>query len=363
MKRATALLILTLFLVASASAQPENDRTRMGLLGPVKTLETGMIEYTLQKNKATAGNRIPIQRIVFNTDGNKTEENSYQNGAFSVGNVYTYDSAGSKTGYEETYALAGTAPSKPRTHQYLTDSRGNITEYAVYESDGTMAIRFIYAYNQAGQKIEEKVIYHNGTAGGRTVHVYDSKGKETETTGYDRDGAVAYKQRVTFDDQGRRIEWLQYVGEVLRYRIFTSYDAKGRVREEETIELNATPGVYVSHSPIPGKIDYVYDDEKRTKEVLTYDSTGALKGRMVYSFDENGSEIKRLEFDANGSSKPQELSWYEKSRLVRHFKGEIFTRIEYDSYGNWIKKTHFLLAQDSREPEAYRAEYRNVTYH
>lgn len=363
MKRAAILQILSLLVIISASAQPKTDRTGIGLIGPAKTIETGRIEYTLKDNKSVAGAPIPTQRIAFNIEGNKTEESTYQDGAFLARNVYTYDSTGTRTGYEETYRTPAKTLSKPRGHQYLTDGRGNITEYTVYESDGTMASRFIYLYDQSGNKIEEQYFYHTGASGERTVHKYDDAGRETETIAYDRDGAVAWKQNLKYDNEGRRIEWIQYRGDVLRYRILTKYDDRGRSKEQETFELNATPGVYTSHSPVPGKITYDYDDERRTKEVVTFDAEGVLKAKVIYTYDERRNEIKRLEFNADGSPKYQQISWYDKSKLLRHFTGNTFTRFEYDSHGNWIRKTHFLLAQDSKEPEAYNAEYRTITYY
>ena len=362
MKRAAVLQILILFLITSAGAQSRTDRMTMGLLGEVKSLETGRVEYSLKEKKPVAGARVPFQRILFNPEGNKIEESNYQDGVFSSGNVYTYDSAGFRTGYQETYNPLGKPPSKPRQHQYLTDGRGNITEYTVYEADDTIAIRFIYLYNQAGEKIEEQTFFHTGAFGGKTLHQYDSAGSETETVYYDRNGAVGWKQNFKYDNRGRRIELIQYSGEVLRYRIHTSYDDKGRPLAVETIEFNATPGVYITHSPVPGKVIYVYDDEKMTKSVSSYNATGVLTGRTIYAYDEKGGEIGRRELNADGSSKYQEISWYQNNQLVRGLRGDSVTRIDYDAHGNWINKTYFL-AQQSGEPEAYRSEFRTIVYY
>jgi hypothetical protein len=364
MKRAALLLILTMFLNVSAGAQSQNDRTRMGLLGPVKTMEFGLVQYALKENKPTAGGRVPFQQVDFNTEGNKTAESVFQDGALSSRYVYTYDSSGVNTGYEETYRTPEKTFSRPRKHQYLTDSRGNIAQYTVYDSDGTMSIRFVYLYNQAGQKTEEQVFYHTGALGSRTLHSYDGAGNEIETSSYDQAGTVGWKQNLKYDDQGRRIELLQFAGEVLRYRILTTYDDKGRPTQEETIELNGKPGsLRPSHSPVPGKIVYRYDDEKRTKDVSTYDDAGALKGRLIYAYDEKGSEIKKTEFNPDGSPKYQEIMWYEKSRLLRRVRGDSSIRIEYDANGNWITKTYLLLLPNSREAEVYGSEYRTIVYY
>lgn len=362
MKRAATLSILSLLVFVSASAQLKTDRTVMGLIGPVKSIETGSIEYKLKDNKSVEGVPIPHHRITFNIEGNKTEESSYQDGVFLARNVYTYDSSGTSTGYEETYMTPAKTVSKPRKHESLTDGRGNITQSTVYESDGSMAIKFTYRYDQSGNKTEEQVYYHTGASGGRTVHKYDDAGRETETIAYNGDGAVTWKQNIKYDNEGRRTEWIQYRGEILKYRTLTKYDDQGRTRKQETLEFNATPGYIVSHDPTPGKITYSYDDERRTKEVITYDADGVLKGKVIYFYDERRNEIKRLEFDADGSPKDEEIRWYDNQKLLRSFRGKNSARFEYDSHGNWTKKTYFLAA-DSKEAEAYSAEYRTITYY
>lgn len=365
MKRATLLLIVGLFLIGSAGAQSPNDRSRLGLLGPVQSMESGLIQYALKETKPTAGGRRPIQLILFNPEGNKTEESNYQEGgAVSSHHVYSYDSSGINTGFEETYRTRAKIMSQPRTHQYRVDGRGNRTEYTVYEADGNFAIRFVYLYNPAGRISEEQVFYHTGVLGSRTVHVYDDAGKEIETLSYNSDGAIAWKQELKYDTAGRRIELAQYDGEVLRYRTLTAYDDKGRPTQQEIFEFNRTPGALpASHSPVPGKIIYRHDDEKRTKAVSTYDPAGSFKGKVIYTYDEKGSEISRAEFSPDGSPKYQEIFWYEKSQLLRRLRGVSSIKIEYDAKGNWITKTYLLLPPDSSEPETYRTEYRTIVYY
>ena len=354
MNKALLIQCVSLLLAITASAQSKPDRETMGLSGPVKTIETGRM--------GSDGKTVPNRQIEFNRAGNKTAETSYQDGIIQATYRYSYDSADNRTGYEEVYRTLGKTLSQPRRHLYVPDARGNIIEYTVYEADGTIGTRFVYLYDQAGHKIEEQVFYHTGASGGRTVHKYEAD-KETETIGYDPDGSITWKQVFKYDSLGRRIELIQYRGHTLRYRILSDYDDKGRIIKQETLEFNATSGLPISHTPVPGKVTYEYNDQNRTKEVARYDADGILKERLVYAYDEKGSQIQLRQFDSGGATKHQEIGWYDKDQKFHTSKGQLFDKFEYDSHGNWVRKISSFLNADSNQPEAYGTEYRTITYY
>ena len=93
---------------------------------------------------------------------------------------------------------------------------------------------------------------------------------------------------------------------------------------------------------------YTYDDEKRTKEVATYQVDGTLKEKVVYAYDERKNEIGLTVFNADGSLKNGE------TRL---------TNIEYDAYGNWTRKIRLIQSEKGGQPQAYHAELRVITYY
>ncbi len=115
MKRLFNALILGPLLVFSVTVQVKKDKERYGLLGQVKTLEMGGIEYTLKDGKVFEGRRIPIQKITFNTEGNIAELTGYnQDGSISRKSVYTYGSSGKNTGYEEYSSIFDKTLTVPR---------------------------------------------------------------------------------------------------------------------------------------------------------------------------------------------------------------------------------------------------------
>lgn len=337
----TSLALLLASSVASAQGSPPN-LAREGLLGPVKTVESGRINYTLNDGKSVEGRRAIFQKLIFNKRGYRIESETYGDGAaISERLVYTYDVLDRNTGYEEYSSTLDKTLSKPRKHLYSLDQTGRIVEYIVYELDGAAGSRFTYEYDARGNKVEEDFYSWTGKRIGRLVYTYDEAGRQLTETSYDRDDTLSWKVVNSYDADGRPIERTQYQGSVLRYKVLTKHDAKGRPVEQETLEFNAPPNVYSDHAPVPGKIIYAYNDSDRTREVSTYTPNGTLKKSEAHTSDERGNET----------------AW-----TNAYDGGTLLFRFEYDTYGNWTKKTRLTWAAGAKEPEPHGVEYREINY-
>ena len=88
--------------------------------------------------------------------------------------------------------------------------------------------------------------------------------------------------------------------------------------------------------------------DKRTKEVATYEVDGTLKGKIVYAYDERENEVGRTVFNADASLKNG---------------GTQVINIEYDSHGNWTRKTRLTQSEKGGQPKPYYAELRVITYY
>lgn len=369
MKIALIFVIASLNWFPAVIAQNKTDRERADLLSSAKTVEAYIIDFAMKDGKIEEGKRRPWHSTTYNPEGNIIERISYDH----VGNVtekiiYTYDTRGRNIGYEEYSAAVDKTLTIPRKHIYTLDDRGNRVEYRVYDSDGTQASRFTYKYDAKGNRIEEGFYYHTGQFGGKTAYTYDEQGNQTSQTSYGADGDANWKTNSTYDAQGNRTEWIQYQHEKLRYKVISIYDEKGRIVENETIEFNAMPNIYVSHAPVPGKVIYSYDDEKSTKEVATYKPDGTLKDRVVYAYDAKGNEVGREMFNADGTANDPVIQFYDNiyepgSKFRGSLSGKSLLEFEYDSHGNWKKKTYLIQSGKNSKPQPYRAEERVTTYY
>ena len=364
MKRLFVISILSLLASSPGIAQDKIDCRHEGLLGPVKTVEAGRTEYPLVDGKAVEGRHLVRYQTNYNERCDRTEMTDYDaDGKVLHRLVYTYDELGRNTGFLEFSRIVDKNLTKPRKHIYALDSNGRIVEYTVFDSDGSLSDRFTYKYDAKGNKLEEDFYSWMGTRGGHVVHTYDEAGHQLTATSYKSDDSVSWKTIDAYDADGKRIEWSNYQNNVLRYKIKYSYDKQGRVIEQETFEFNAPPNLISSHAPVPGKVTYAYDDSDRTRTVMTYLPSGTLKSSEIHTIDERGNETSLLTLDENRSIKNRDVLRFDKNNSVRALSGKPLWRFEYDSHDNWTKKTYLIWAAGAKEPEAWNAEYRIITYY
>jgi hypothetical protein len=364
MRKIFSALLFGFLALSIAAAQGRDDKKQHDLVGPVKTVEVGRLEYTLKNGKSIAGKRIPSQTIAFNENGNKTEEVSYdQSGSIINKNVYAYDKEGRLKNYDSYSSTVDKTLSTPQKNDYKLDDKGNVIEYVNYQPDGTPGNRFLYKYDAKGNKLEETFYAWSGARTGKLLNTYDEAGRLLTATSYNEDDSISWKTAITYNTKGNKIEWLQSIAGVLRYRVTYNYDDRNRVIEQETFEYNKPPNLRSSHAPEPGKIVYTYNDAKRAKEVETYNEDGSLKNKMIYLMDERGNEVGWKTFNGDGSPKETALYWYDNTKLLRTLSGIETAKYEYDSKGNWIKKVRLIKPAVAAEPEAYRTEYRDITYY
>ena len=349
MRKFCSLLVLCLLSITPIASQVIIDKDRDKVVGPVKKVKAYLVDF-VRKGQTVEEKRRPWYTTTYNTEGNISEKLSYDSsGAIIEKLVHTYDANGRSTGYEEYAALVDKNLTVPRHHVYRLNEEGCRVEYTVFESNGSVGTRFVYKYDAKGNLTEQQWYAHTGQLGGRLVYSFDEKGNQTSQTSYQGDGALGWKSISKYDANGNRTEWLHYEGNTLKYKILFSYDSKGRILEQETVEFNSIPGTLrPTHSPEPGKVVYTYDDDKRTKEVATYEVDGTLKEKVAYTYDERKNEVGRTAFNADGSPKNGE------TRLIN---------IEYDSHGNWTRKTRLIQSEKDGQPQPYHAELRVITYY
>jgi hypothetical protein len=358
-----ALISIAALLVlggTSAAQDPPPTLTRDQLLGAVRTVETVRIDYAMGDGKRVESRKTLLQKLTFDERGNRTESISYQpDGVISEKLIYTYDVMGRNTGYEEHYRPEAKTFSGPRKHIYTLDDSGRISEFLLFESDGSITSRFTYKYDAKGNKLEQAYYSWTGARTGKLVYTYDEAGHPLTETSYNFDEETsAWNNTDSYDAKGRKTEWVQYQNGVLRYKKLFKFNSRDRIAEEETFEFNALPNFRISHAPVPGKIVYTYDDENRSRSIATYAPDGSLKSREVRTQDDKSNDVSSEYFNADGSAKRTEIMWESAGKL----SGKALLKFEYDSHGNWNRKTYAILAADAKEPQPYSAEYREITY-
>ncbi|HEX7297021.1 MAG TPA: TonB family protein [Pyrinomonadaceae bacterium] len=104
----------------NVSAQPvaESDRSRVGLIGPVRMVRTEVAKLINQDGKPVESKHVMLEVVAYDVKGNKIE-NQY-------------------------FPIAGATLTGKEVYKY--DEKGNISEMTLLNSDGTLLSREVYKY-------------------------------------------------------------------------------------------------------------------------------------------------------------------------------------------------------------------------
>ena len=183
----------------------------------------------------------------------------------------------------------------------------------------------------------------------------------------------------TYNQQGNKLRSESYdsKGNLDTITVYGYIDG-GRVASFKSIrqEYNPPPGSVAtagskSDPRYQHRFAFKYDEKKRLIEKTSFKSTGEVWVRHVYKY--NGNQREELLYTGDGSLRWRALSALDDkgNEVKQTFEGEgaeplkeSFT-YEFDSKGNWIKKTTSrLVMKDGREQfEPYSVVFRTITYY
>jgi YD repeat-containing protein len=295
------------------SGQIKRDVEHDRLLGPVQTVATEVAEFTIKDGKSVEGPRFPLHTITYDARGNRVKRVDFnRDGSVAQTLTYSYDEKGRRVGYEDYVAGLST----PRKHIYTLDENGNRVEYRIEQPTGKAADeKYTYKYDDKGNLIAEE-LYHKTSLISRNENTYDLQGRLISQVSYNPDSTVSMRINVSFALDGKPVERIRHDGDLLTYRVRYTYDNKRRLVGVETtgswVETDFTPEDHIT-----GKVVYVYKGKDHAKEMLIYNSDGSLRERVA---------------------------------------------IDYDSRGNWTKRTHRVKAAPAAKEVTRQIDYRTITY-
>jgi hypothetical protein len=314
MKRALIIMFAVALWAVAANAQAKTDRERARLRGGVQSVRTEAAEFAPKGGGSVAGKRRLLQVVTYNARGDRLKQVDYNHdGSVAQTLVCTFDGQGRANGYEEYTGGLTT----PRQHLYVLDDRGQRIEYSFVQPDGSAGEKYLYRHDARGNIIEETLHGHKGELISRNVFAYDDKGRPTSQTRYNADGSVSSIIASTYDAQGMPVERVRHEGDTLTYRVRYFYDRLMRVVAQETVGSVVESDIHPSEAHAPGRVVYVYKEKEQPKETIAYAPDGSIRERVS---------------------------------------------LEYDSRGNWIKRTRMAGSGEGSRRELRRVEYRTITY-
>jgi hypothetical protein len=186
-----------------------------------------------------------------------------------------------------------------------------------------------------------------------------------------RDGRSVEGRRIplrktAYDARGRRAEEVTYdqTGSVSGRSVYT-YDAAGRNTGHE--EYSSLSDKSLAK---PRRHVYVLDGAGRPVEYTVYDSDGGASSRFTYAYDAAGNKTEEAFYSWQGQRTG-------KLVYTHDARGHVLTQTSYnaddavswknvnvyDARGNWTRKTFLVKPADAERPEPYWAEYREIVYY
>lgn len=201
-------------------------------------------------------------------------------------------------------------------------------------------------YDQKGNEIERSMVSDFGEKMGKQEQTFDSLGQLKESVFTGEKGNIVERHKYSYVD-GRLVETL-------------SYDGKGTLREKTVrtrdVHGNLTKETYFDPTMPRGETVYKNDSNGKAIEIAFY-LTGNKKAyapigpclgahRVTFGYDDKGRTVSKAAFETDGKLKKSWTFEYDPHGNLTLYvvkSGSLTTTVsykyEYDSRGNWIKRT------------------------
>ena len=315
--------MLLLALSPLDASEPKNTDARSdGLLGPVRSVstrqETVQVDWG-QKDAKAGGLGISCWECEYDREGNRI-----RSGGLVVRVVH--------------------------------DESGRVTERIEENDKGDVIRRDVLGPSG----IIEQVSYQGGEAISRATWSYDQNGHVTEFYRYDQDGAVTESSFSTSDARGDikeqwdygpngafRLHFAQFYNPQTDISIFSSFDERG------SLEVTFTT---------KGKKVLSYWQQTNEKNVFGSSFWRDRVGKTIvtHSCNPDGTCDEITSYFANETTNHvSRLEWHDPGHVLRlAFDYEY----EFDSIGNWTKRTVWVWSPDLGERKLCETDYRSITY-
>jgi len=214
----------------------------------------------------------------------------------------TYDEKGNQI--ERITDLMGLVGKEVRSY----DTNGNLTQSVLSDDTGALERR-VYAYEN---------------------------GKLMRIVSYDADGKVEIMEVNSYGKDGRLLEAKYVNGKRSLGKTIYKHDEQGNLSEVAFYLGGAKSIAPVGPCQGEHRITYTYDAQRNPTKIVFYEPNGKVKQRWQYSYDAKGLVTTHI------------LEYYSLKQTFIYV-------YEYDSRGNWIRKTATKDLGSNDFPEASKA--------
>jgi len=242
----------------------------------------------------------------------------------------------------------------------IRDELGRVQEELWEDETGKVKSRHVYQNGPAGKiqddfYVEEKLF-------GSTTYRYDSRGNVVESDVYKADGTLDSHVETTFDENGNDLESVTAgPGDVYWHVILTYSSDKGYLESFTSLNRNGTPRLHftldnhtvLSYWQQPG------DQHTYGSGVCFAEDEGTERDCREYNWDGTFSTTHYVFSDKTKRNPTRVvLSGPDEERVM-----EADYEYEFDSVGNWIKRTVWVWAKASGRRAKCETHTRKLTYY
>jgi hypothetical protein len=206
-----------------------------------------------------------------------------------------------------------------QTESVTYDEKGNEIERNTSLAQGSMVGKEVRTYDAKANLIQS-ILSTDAGVSERRVYAYEG-GKLINIVSYDANGKVDSRQLNSYSKDGLLLEEKYFAGGSAFGKTVFKYDRIGNLSEMAFYLPNGTKAIALM-GPCHGahRMTYAYNEQRKPAQIASYEPNGDLKEKWQYAYDSKGL-ITSDSFEYVGSRQTSVYVY------------------EYDSRGNWIKKT------------------------
>lgn len=221
------------------------------------------------------------------------------------------------------------------------------TDFTITEKFGdyyrSPKAKYVHVFNASGRQVETSELSVKEALVDKITYTYDAAGNLTSTVCTDADGKVMWKILAVYDAKGNKTEESEFnAGDVLSNKSIWKL-TPGKQSEES---------YYNSEGALLGKTITKFDDQGRTAEVLQYFAAGSLDEKRIYTYNDAGKLSETAYIDAAGVQTKKVVFRFDASYAITEEQtynsaNKLVQRIiyKYDEAGNVIKATTYSVAE------------------
>jgi hypothetical protein len=242
------------------------------------------------------------------------------------------------------------------TIQFIRDSGGIVTERVDQNEKGQLTGRSVMGPFGS----VEDTVYSDGQLASRRTYRYDDRGNVIEILALDPDGAEVSRSTMTYDDTGHVVEeWDRGRNNSFELHFVHTYNPKSHFETFTTFNENGSAklswvlqdATMLSYRQQPGDgsvlgSTFFMDSGPRKQEARNYHSDGTFERVESEFLDEQKRNVSHME--RHGPT--------DELVIVADYE------YEFDLIGNWTKRTTWLWTPGLGRRTLYEIDYRTIEY-